>query len=48
MEIIYRTIAPNDNQPIAAMIRGVFEEHDAPRQGTVFSDPTTDHLFELF
>ncbi len=30
------------------MIRQVFEEHQAPQIGTVYSDPTTDHLFELF
>lgn len=30
------------------MIRGVFIEHNAPTEGTVFTDPTTDALFELF
>ncbi len=30
------------------MIRGVFDEHNAPRHGTVYSDPATDNLFELF
>jgi putative acetyltransferase len=30
------------------VIREVFEEHDAPRNGTVYSDPTTNNLFELF
>lgn len=46
MEI--RTVEAGDNQTLAALIRKVFEEHDAPRQNTVYSDPTTDHLFELF
>lgn len=43
-----REIKKSDNTALAQMIRNVFEEFDAPRQGTVFSDPTTDHLFELF
>ena len=43
-----RKIKKVDNAELAAMIRGVFEEHDAPRQGTVYSDPTTDRLYELF
>lgn len=43
-----RTIQSSDNEALAQVIRNVFEEFDAPRQGTVFSDPTTDHLFELF
>ena len=30
------------------MIRQVFDEHQAPQKGTVYSDPTTDNLFELF
>ncbi len=47
-EVTYRTILPEDNQSLAAMIREVFHEHDAPRIGTVYSDPTTDNLAELF
>lgn len=30
------------------MIRQVFEEFNAPRRGTVYSDPTTDDLYGLF
>jgi putative acetyltransferase len=26
----------------------VFEEHDAPQTGTVYSDPTTNKLYDLF
>lgn len=37
-----------DNKSLAMMIRQVFEEHSAPTEGTVYTDPTTDHLFELF
>ena len=46
--IVFRQIQPSDNLPLAKMIRQVFEEFDAPRTGTVFSDPTTDALFDLF
>lgn len=30
------------------MIRKVFEEFDASRLGTVYSDPTTDDFYNLF
>lgn len=46
MEI--RKVEQSDNVQLAHLIREVFEEHDAPRVGTVFSDPTTDNLHELF
>lgn len=44
----YRQVEPNDNLALAQMIRQVFIEHDAPKEGTVYSDPTTDDLFSLF
>ena len=43
-----RKITATDNAALAQMIRIVFEEHDAPQQGTVYSDPATDKLYELF
>ena len=43
-----RKVRKEDNAELAAMIRGVFDEHSAPREGTVYSDPTTDSLYELF
>ena len=43
-----RQVKESDNPYLAKMIREVFEEHDAPKQGTVYSDPTTDYLFESF
>lgn len=46
--ITYRKLVPADNQSLATMIREVFHEYDAPRIGTVYSDPTTDDLFQLF
>lgn len=45
---IIRQIKPEDNADLAEMIRDVFIEFDAPKIGTVYSDPTTDNLFELF
>jgi putative acetyltransferase len=43
-----RGVMKQDEPCLGAIIKAVFEEHDAPRQGTVYSDPTTDHLFDLF
>ncbi len=43
-----RKIKPSDNLALATMIREVFIEHNAPRHGTVYSDPTTDDLYALF
>lgn len=48
MELIIREIQPQDNQSAAQMIRSVFDDFDAPKVGTVYSDPTTDALYELF
>ncbi|NTW23301.1 MAG: GNAT family N-acetyltransferase [Lentimicrobium sp.] len=48
MELKIRQIEEKDNLALAKMIRRVFEEHDAPRSGTVYSDPTTDNLYALF
>ncbi len=44
MAFLIRKILPEDNSSLAKMIREVFEEFDAPREGTVYSDPTTDIL----
>lgn len=43
-----RHVKPEDNKTLATVIRKVFEEHNAPTVGTVYSDTTTDQLFELF
>lgn len=48
MDISYRKVEQRDNPYLAKMIRGVIEEFDAPRTGTVYSDSSTDTLFELF
>ena len=44
----YRLIEPADNVEIASVIRGALEEFGVNQQGTVYTDPSTDHLFELF
>ncbi|MCC8173834.1 MAG: GNAT family N-acetyltransferase [Odoribacter sp.] len=33
---------------LAKIIKATFKEHNAPLDGTVYSDPTTNHLYELF
>lgn len=43
-----RTICPSDNHALAAIVRDTLAEFGANRPGTVFFDPTTDHLYELF
>lgn len=48
MKLTFRQLKKKDNPLLAKIIREAFEEHDAPRTGTVYSDPTTDNLFDLF
>lgn len=48
MEITIKQIEEKENVSTAKMIRDVFIELNAPQKGTVYSDPTTDHLYELF
>lgn len=43
-----RTVQNSDNPVLAHIIRSVFEEYDAPKENTVYSDTSTDHLYELF
>lgn len=43
-----RAIQPGDNAAMAIIIRNSLEEFGAAKAGTVYFDPTTDHLFELF
>jgi len=46
--ITYRIIEGKDNKELADLIRTVFREFRIDRPGTVYFDPTTDNLFELF
>jgi putative acetyltransferase len=48
MSLSYRKIEQIDNKEIAALIRSVLTEFGVNQPGTVFTDPTTDALFELF
>jgi putative acetyltransferase len=48
MKFTIRKVELKDNAVLAKIIREVFEEHDAPRKGTVYSDPATDNLYQLF
>lgn len=43
-----RKLKKSDNKHLACLIKAVFDEYDAPKVGTVYSDPTTDDLYELF
>ena len=46
--ISIRFIQPADNAALAAIIRDSLAEFGANKPGTVFFDPTTDALYELF
>lgn len=48
MSITYRPIEQKDNSVIADVIRKIFREHKIDMPGTVYTDPTTDRLYELF
>lgn len=48
MAIIIRPIEKNDNPVMAELIRSVFREFKIDKPGTVYTDPTTDRLYELF
>jgi putative acetyltransferase len=43
-----RPIEPGDNVALAKVIRAALTEFGANKPGTVYFDPTTDALFELF
>jgi len=47
-EIQIRSIQASDNPDLAVIIRNTLAEFGAANPGTVFFDPTTDALFELF
>ncbi len=47
-ETIIRKIYASENNAIAALIRDVFHELNAPKTGTAYNDPTTDYLYEKF
>ena len=47
-KLTFRKIVPQDNPIIARVIRKALEEYGAAQPGTVYTDPTTDALYELF
>jgi putative acetyltransferase len=47
-DILIRPIEESDNSEIAGLIRTVFREFKIDRPGTVYFDPTTDDLYNLF
>jgi putative acetyltransferase len=48
MDVNIREIKEKDNVAMAALIRKVLTEFDRNQDGTVFTDPTTDNLYDLF
>ena len=48
MPITIRPIEQKDNPILAELIRTVFREFNIDMPGTVYTDPTTDSLCELF
>lgn len=47
-DIRIRPIEPADNAALANIVRATLAEFGANKPGTVYYDPTTDALFELF
>ena len=43
-----REVKKSDEPFLATIIKATFDEHNAPKEGTVYSDPTTNHLYDLF
>lgn len=46
--ISIRQVQASDNYLLAQIIKSCFIDFDAPKEGTVYSDPTTNNLYELF
>ena len=46
--MVIREIRKEDNPLLGDIIRGCFADYDATQQGTVFSDPVIDRLYEAF
>lgn len=48
MSINIRRIEETDNKELADLIRTIFREFKIDKPGTVYTDPTTDRLYEVF
>ena len=46
--MILRKIQPKDNEQIAKVIRDVFDELNAPKEGTAYADPILNQLYEVY
>ena len=46
--MLIRKIQQQDNREIAQIIRNVFEELNAPKEGTAYADPILDTLYEVY
>ena len=46
--MLIREIQQKDNEQIAKVIRNVFHELNAPKEGTAYADPILDTLFEVY
>jgi putative acetyltransferase len=46
--VFIRSIKPGDNPALAKIVRNTLAEFGANHPGTVFYDPTTDDLYNLF
>ncbi|HKB45314.1 MAG TPA: GNAT family N-acetyltransferase [Chitinophagaceae bacterium] len=46
--VIIRTIQPGDNTTLAKIVKNTLAEFGANHPNTVYYDPTTDALYELF
>ena len=47
-KIVIRTIQAEDNPALASIVKDTLAEFGANHPGTVYYDPTTDALYELF
>ena len=45
---VFREIKYEDNPALAGVIKSTMEEFKINKPGTIYYEPTTDHLFELF
>jgi putative acetyltransferase len=48
MSILIRNIQPSDNPFLSKIVKGTLKEFGANHPNTVYYDPTTDTLFEVF
>ncbi|WP_233701852.1 GNAT family N-acetyltransferase [Kaistella treverensis] len=48
MEITIRKIQKSDNKILAQIIRSCFHDFNVATPGTVYEDPMTDNLYDLF